>query len=279
MPTVRALLELYEFDPGRRISRVMLVGAGGTGAQIARLLARLLYDMRQRALSIPEFHIYDPDHVETRNIGRQLFAAGDIGHNKAHITARRLNLALGLQVTAQPVAFTSESQIANNSYAAPSTLVIGAVDNAAARAAIAAKLNECVAWIDCGNHESGGQVVIGNGIYTDPSVYRPTEQNVYPLLPAPHILFPELITPDPEPLSCADLAAQNRQALFVNDWMALAAIDYAQSLLLRRPLTHHITYIDTLSSQVRSIPISPTNLHQLLKNNAQQPHQPKGDPQ
>jgi molybdopterin/thiamine biosynthesis adenylyltransferase len=54
------------FDPNTRISTVTLVGCGGTGGQIARTLARILYNMRERRLSVPTVRLVDPDTVEVR---------------------------------------------------------------------------------------------------------------------------------------------------------------------------------------------------------------------
>src|SRR5690349_11090646 len=89
---------MIEFDPRNYPKRIVLVGAGGTGAQWARSIARMLWDMRARNLEIQEFIIVDPDVVEAKNVGRQLFTHADCGHFKAEILARRLSYALGLNI-------------------------------------------------------------------------------------------------------------------------------------------------------------------------------------
>jgi PRTRC genetic system ThiF family protein len=257
---------IYNFDPGHRIAYIALVGAGGTGAQIARMLARLLYDMKSKELATPTLTIYDPDVVESRNIGRQLFTAADIEQNKAQVVATRLNLALGLDIRAAPTRFDPRDLL--SSYSSPTTVVIGAVDNAEARQEIAANIERCIAWIDCGNHEYGGQVVIGNSSKPEPQTDYPYTQRkptTYNKLPGPHLIFPELLQPDPEPLSCADLAAQNRQSLFVNDWMAITAMGYVQKLLMQEPITSFITYVDTITGNTRSVPITAANINAAVR--------------
>lgn len=86
------------FDPNTRISTVTLVGCGGTGGQIARTLARILYDMRERRLATPTVRLVDPDTVEPKNVGRQLYTVADVGQNKSEVLACRFNRALGLDI-------------------------------------------------------------------------------------------------------------------------------------------------------------------------------------
>jgi len=281
----------YEFDPGYMIRHIVLVGVGGTGAQIARGLARLLYDMRERRVLTPAVTFFDPDHVEARNIGRQLFAPADIGANKAVLCAARLNVTLGLNIAARARAFTAADarEIAGWHYpGSKDTLLIGAVDNAAARQELANALPHACAWIDCGNHEHGGQVIIGNSDKLDHKEYKPSSAAILPkpqdteqrrlsygTLPAPHIVFPELLQPDPEPLSCADLAAQNRQALFINDWMAMVAVEYVRKLLMREPLRTWITYVNAQHLNMRSVLVSPETIKAMLEQAAPATAKPK----
>jgi hypothetical protein len=38
---------MISFDPNTQISTITIVGCGGTGAQVARSVARMVYDMRE----------------------------------------------------------------------------------------------------------------------------------------------------------------------------------------------------------------------------------------
>ena len=93
------------FDPHLNLKTITIVGVGGTGAQCARIVGRMLYDMKRRGLHIPDLVLIDPDVVEDKNVGRQLFTAGDVGQYKSQVVSRRLNLGLGLSsvAIAEPV--------------------------------------------------------------------------------------------------------------------------------------------------------------------------------
>jgi molybdopterin/thiamine biosynthesis adenylyltransferase len=61
------------FDPNVHIETVNVVGLGGTGAQVARHVARMVFDMRRSRLHAPHIVFIDPDTVEEHNIGRQMY--------------------------------------------------------------------------------------------------------------------------------------------------------------------------------------------------------------
>lgn len=285
----RKLPRIYEFDPGIHIQQVVLAGCGGTGAQIGRMLARLVYDMRQKDLQTPHLIFVDPDRVEHGNIGRQLFTAGDVEQNKAEVLARRFNVALGLRIEARPRRVMPEdlNHGRGGYFGTPGTLLVGAVDNAAARAVMHKHVQGVAAWIDCGNHEHGGQVAIGNRTeawYADrfrwnggkyvaqrSMTYLPNGEGQYTTLPAPTMLFPDLLTPEPEGLSCAQMVERNRQALFVNDAMAVAAMNYVHKLLLREPVRSFVTYVDTVTNNVRSVPLTRENLRRHIQQRSISP--------
>src|SRR5215470_4371062 len=131
------------FNPNLHIKTVAVVGLGGTGAQVARHVARIVYDMRRFRLHTPKIVFIDPDTVEAKNVGRQLFAEAEIGQNKAVALMRRFNCALGLEIVAIPEAVSAEKH-----FQAYSNLVIGAVDNYLARRELAQIQG---VWLDCGN--------------------------------------------------------------------------------------------------------------------------------
>ena len=61
------------FDPHMHIKEVILVGLGGTGAQIARSVARLVYDMGRARLHVPVVRFIDPDTVECVSMDHHLW--------------------------------------------------------------------------------------------------------------------------------------------------------------------------------------------------------------
>lgn len=253
-------MRTYRFDPAHEIRRLVLVGCGGTGSQLARSIARILFDMAQRGLKIPAATFVDPDHVSSGNVGRQMWtvadALADPPLNKAETLARRFNLALGLAIEWDPTSFEPDQ------YDDYGTLIVGAVDNHLARRSMAAAGQ---LWLDCGNHFDSGQVVLGTT--SDPAeVARAFERcdenvgrSVLSQLPNAALLFPQLLALE-EPvdietdLSCAELVQRGEQALLINDLVASAAAQYVYKLLHRIPVDSFITYVDaetiTMSSKL-----------------------------
>lgn len=252
---------MLTFDPHMHIRRIAVVGLGGTGSQIARSLARMVYDMRSRGLDTPHLTFIDPDVVEVKNVGRQMFTLADVGQHKAELLARRFNYALGLNIR-----YVNEPYNHDAEYG---TLVVGAVDNHEARKAIADSKPKL--WIDCGNHFDTGQVVIGST--DDPvSITRYWYGNRLRELPNAALLFPDLLQPDDDAqsatvadlpaqaeASCADLVAQGEQHLLVNEYVALVAASYVYKLLHRQPITSFMTYVDA-GGLMRPVPITRDNL-------------------
>lgn len=204
---------------------ILLVGAGGTGSRILEKLVCL-----HRAL-IAKGHpqglmvtVVDPDTVSAANIGRQAFYPGDVGCYKADVLVNRANMALG------DVRWKSEiAKLDTRAGLEPFDLVIGAVDNRAARLAILRGLENCMSgtryWLDTGNRSNDGQVVLGEV----PSRKRQTDQKER----LPHIgeLYPQLIDPaaeDPdEGPSCSLAEALEKQSLYINS----AVSDFAMNIL------------------------------------------------
>src|SRR5579871_4736397 len=178
------------FDPNIHIVKVTLVGLGGTGAQIARHVARIVYDMRRSRLHTPKLVFIDPDTVEEKNVGRQLFTRAEIGQNKAVALMRRFNCALGLDITAIPEAIRVEQHFERNG----GNLVIGAVDNHLARRELAQVQG---VWLDCGNHRASGQVILGNTSDRDFALRNiDGHEHRYAYLPNAALLFPALLAPE-----------------------------------------------------------------------------------
>ncbi len=249
------------FDPNTHIQTITIVGLGGTGAQVARSVARMVYDMREVRLHTPQIVFIDPDKVEQKNVGRQLYVEADIGQAKAHVLMRRFNMALGLDIIAidQPVN-------AERHFERWSNLIVGAVDNHLARRELA-RANSAV-WVDAGNHFNAGQVVIGNTSDHETVLrYIDGQNGRYAYLPNAGLLFPTLLEPEPEASrqpeaqqSCAELVVAREQDLLINDWMAVAVSQYVYKLLHRQPINSFVTYISTDDMSVRSLPICRTEL-------------------
>lgn len=282
---------LAEFDPQFDPKLIAVVGLGGTGSQWARSIARMAWDMQHRGLECPRILFIDPDTVEEKNVGRQMFTATDVGKNKAEVLARRFNHALGLDIAYRPEKVHRDmfrfqnSQLYWSNYSETGygssrhLLLCGAVDNHLARRELAQI--EAV-WIDAGNHFSSGQVVIGDTSDSGEmhSILKEMESSVNHDVRLQHGrkvrhllnvagLFPDMLKPQTVheiPLSCADLVALGDQHLLVNDLVATVAAGYTFNLLYRQPIQTFISYVDVLNLSVRSVPITPEELRAFAEN-------------
>lgn len=254
-------MDTYMFDPHQNINQIVVVGLGGTGSQVARNLARLLYHRRENRQSMPEVLFVDPDIVEPENVGRQLFTPAETNQPKAAALARRYNYALGLSIAWCNEPLDAQRHIARGA------VVCGCVDNHHARREIA-RAPGCT-WIDAGNEYDYGQAVIGN-VGDWEAVFKGLDQASQgrcAVLPHAGLLFPQLLEPEPEPalptptLSCAERAMRGEQHLYVNDLMGHLVAHYVYQLLNREPITTFVSFASlspTLS--VHGLPITRDNL-------------------
>ena len=160
----------YLLSPHHPVS-VHVIGAGGTGSQVATNLARM--DMALRALGHPGLHvtIFDPDTVSEANIGRQLFSESEIGLNKAVALVTRINRFFGSTWVAEdrryPVRKTGKEDKGHTA-----NIVITCTDNIRSRLDLWRFLKSCrkdtppdhatpFYWMDFGNAQFTGQVLIG----------------------------------------------------------------------------------------------------------------------
>jgi PRTRC genetic system ThiF family protein len=239
---------------------LVLVGVGGTGANLALILGRLAFHARQRHLPL-RLTFVDPDIVAPVNLGRQPFCPAELGLNKAVCLAQRLNLAFGLAITAVPQPFQAEMALANRQAVERNwrTLLLGCVDNHLARRelarAVARRQGEWWA-LDCGNAYSSGQVLIGN--LADAGRLRLDKLGLCSGLPAPYLQEPALLAPEPdEPaVSCAALAEQGEQSLLVNVQAAAVAGQLVHDFIFQRQVVQMAVAFNLSPFIMRATPIT-----------------------
>ncbi len=135
-----------------RVSRVRLVGCGGTGAILAEHLGRMIAGYRLNV----ELELWDGDVVEQRNIGRQNFFPWEVGLNKAEAVALRLAGQFGIAAAARARHLT-RAEIA---WMAMIGLTVTATDTLTSRRMIAEAIPVGL-WLDVGNELRHGQAVLG----------------------------------------------------------------------------------------------------------------------
>ncbi|MBA3532089.1 MAG: ThiF family adenylyltransferase [Ardenticatenales bacterium] len=232
---------------------ICLVGVGGTGSALAQSLCRLAWHCQQKGTEVRLVFI-DPDRVELKNVGRQLYCLPECGQLKAETMARRMGAAFGLAIRAIPEAVSAAqiralwhlrggSYFSAHSARAGTYLLVGAVDNHHARqqlAEVTAESSGAVWYLDCGNARSNGQVLLGNVAQAEHLRHVcADEMGLLAALPAPHLQAPALLAPDASPqpaLSCAELTLREEQSLVINQMVASVAAQYVHDWLLRREL-------------------------------------------
>jgi PRTRC genetic system ThiF family protein len=260
---VRAATVLARQPAHGRVT-LFLVGCGGTGSYMALHLGRLLVALGDRGVRARAV-FYDHDHVEPKNVGRQLFSVAEVGRNKAETLALRYGTAWGLDVTARAERFKSPVL---KSHDDELFVLVGCVDNAAGRREMAELLRfnphgrpPDVWWLDCGNNADSGQVLLGSAVRRE-QMAGAFSGGMCAALPAPSVQRPELLvaTKDeraPRRMSCAELAAANLQSLNVNAAVATAAANMLTQLLLTRDLKFFATELNLKSGVARSTYATP----------------------
>lgn len=213
-----------------------LVGAGGTGSLVLSGLVRL--HLALKSLGHPHgvyVNAWDPDTVSKANIGRQLFVPEELSLNKAIALVNRYNLGFGLDWNGIPRHY----ELKHNGH--KPHIIISCVDSRSSRLAIHRNKDfyRGAYLIDCGNSADSGQVLIGDGSKE---------------FPYPWDRYPDLIDPDKQPgnlPSCSLAEALHHQELFVNQWMATAALEILWQLFRHGELDCSGCYINLKKFTVR----------------------------
>lgn len=255
--------------------QLIQVGCGGIGGQLAPSTARIARECQCHFEEVT-VSFFDGDVIEDKNIRRQHFCEAEIGHNKAEALAYRLNMAWGMEIRAYPTHFKG---YLNRAFGEPDTLtiLIGCVDNAAARRA----LHEVISrqqpgeenpswWLDGGCLRTQGQILLGNTKSSTALASGLALPGICTALPSPAWLHPELLKAraDEQPRhrrSCADDAVTDPQSLTINMVVAAQMADYLLRLLITKDLCRFATYVDMDSGSMRSLSITASQLEQSLE--------------
>lgn len=232
---------------------VAVIGAGGSGSQVLTGLAQLHHAML--ALGHPggmNVVAVDDDVVSPSNVGRQMFYPADVGQYKADVLIHRINMAMGTNWKSVTARLEANSNLYN------SDLVIGCVDTRAARAAIQSAGERCDVryWLDLGNRQHDGQVILGEF-----KNQRRDKARTVARLPTVADLFPETCDPslegeDTGP-SCSLAEALEKQSLFVNRGVALYALNLLFELFRYGGLSHHGVFINLKNARTSPLSIDP----------------------
>jgi PRTRC genetic system ThiF family protein len=241
---------------GQRATRVLVVGAGGTGSAIVMGLPYLDQAMKVWGRSSGlEVVMMDGDQVSETNCVRQPFSTSDIGQNKATVLINRINLFWGTRWRAEPANFNERTLDRINDTSLD--LLIGCVDTRAARSIIARTLtkarNRTAYWLDLGNNAASGQFVLGQPL-------NARNRRKAGRLRTVSELYPEIINAeageDPLP-SCSAVEALDRQEPFINQTLASSALAMLARLFRYGRLSHHGSFFNAQSGLMSPLPVDP----------------------
>lgn len=212
---------------------VALIGVGGTGASVARGLARINNALIGTGMLPLNVTLYDDDIFEKHNVAKQHCSEHDVGINKAIAIAERLNMTYGTAFNAIPTKFVDFKN---------EKIVICCVDSVLSRRYINSRWNSIAEdWsyhshsrvrplmIDCGNEKDTGQILVslsrGNS-FTD--------------------VFKDAVDDVSEP-TCSAYESLFRQDLFTNSRIAITALDVLWRALNEATVDEEIIYVSPFS--------------------------------
>ncbi len=258
---------------------IVLVGCGGTGSYMALHIGRILRVLTEMGKEVRATFV-DPDVVEEKNLGRQFFCEAELGAPKALTLASRFGQAWGLDIAAVIDRFSSKLNIVKRNHLTDLTLIVGCVDNAAGRKAIASTLKHNrpgdttrVWYLDCGNHEESGQVLLGSVYDLKSCTDLFKASTLCSALPSPTLQRPELLKARPEELdhnklSCAELLAANLQSLNINARVASEAADMMTRLLVTRNLKRFACELNLAAGSMTSTYATPEAVARVIGKEA-----------
>lgn len=243
---------------------INIIGAGGTGSQVLTAMARINHSLLALAHPGLQVQLFDDDTVTKANLGRQLFAEGELGLHKAACLVNRTNRFFGTNWKALCCQY-SEANLPRIPHQGVANITLSCVDTAAARFGIAGLLETTMNgsdtnpykplyWMDFGNSRHTGQVILS----TIGAIQQPASKRFIPVESLPLItdefatLLAQSDQTDNTP-SCSLAEALTKQDLFVNSTLAQMGASLLWNLL-REGMTENRGFFMNLKD-FRSVPL------------------------
>jgi PRTRC genetic system ThiF family protein len=246
------------FIPQNMLNRpinILLIGAGGSGSQIATELFQM--DALFRQVSNQEIYInltlVDGDDVSIFNVGRQCFYLGDVGFNKADVLINRFNNFGGTNWKSIPQYLDPKLKDFVST-----DIVITAVDRAKFRVELGNIFNNSntksdLLWLDVGNGKNDGQIILGHAykMINSNGIRLP---NVYDLYSS---ALEQVDDSSEDTPSCSTEMALKKQDFGVNRAVSAQATQLIWQLVRYAKVSHHGAFVDVASATVQPMKIDP----------------------
>lgn len=215
---------------------VTVIGAGGTGSYLVSELAQMNFLLKKLGGIGLHVTLYDEAKVSEFNVGRQNFHAMDVDLHKSKVLIERVNNFFGTNWLFKTENFYPSSDNVGD-------VVLTCADIAKLRYDLGKQYHNsgsCSLWIDGGNGQSDGQVILG----------WLCNKNKETLMPNIYDLYGEqlLAVDDDDEPSCSHEQSLNRQDFGVNSMIAKVMAQFLWRLLRHGSVDHHGAYIDLSTS-------------------------------
>lgn len=254
----------YLLNPYHPVT-VFVIGAGGTGSQVATGLARM--SVALQALGHPGLHVtvFDPDTVTEANIGRQLFSGSELGLNKATALVTRINRFFGFSWEAKGQRYPLKAS-ADREEPALANIIVTCTDNIRSRMNLWRFLKKHrehtsnnerapIYWMDFGNARTTGQVLIGN---IRGKILQPVSNEYLPV-PRMNVITEEVrystIKEKDSGPSCSLAEALQKQDLFINSILAQTGCDILWRMLREGRTFYRGAYLNLDTLRINPIPV------------------------
>lgn len=246
---------------------IYIVGAGGTGSQVIANLARM--SMALQALGHPGLHVtvFDSDTVSEANIGRQLFCKSELGQNKAVALVTRINHFFGYTWKAEgchyPLRKKKDKENPDENLA---NIIITCTDNIRSRLELWKHLKSYreinvntektpLYWMDFGNSQTTGQVLIGN---IRNKISQPISKDYIPTpkmkVITEEVSYSTIKEKDSGP-SCSLAEALSKQDLYINSILAQVGCEILWTMFKQGHTLYRGAYINLKTLRVNPIPV------------------------
>ena len=265
----------------------IVIGVGGTGSQLVPHLARAIYSDSKKNGDIPchQLILADADFVEEKNILRQNFFKSDIGRNKAEVMALKISSVFNLEVESYSQFIESHKTLDRllHPYLSKgyTPFIIGCVDTNAVRVMLhdyvnnykhpTINKNRVIFYLDAGNEEFAGQVVLGVRVNDSNKIQSPKSSSNFNYssynLPTVVDLYPDILESEDKfvsDLSCAERVVSNPQAADVNLEAANQLYKIISNCLRGKLDYHHVTF-DTILGNSRTVHLTESYVKWQLK--------------
>lgn len=209
--------------------------------------------------------LIDYDRVGPENLGRQSFTKEDLGKFKSEVLAHRLARRYGRQVGYCVYPYDPRMVVGSmgggfvQEFSAG--LLLGCVDNPGARKEMSFGLKTGTWWMDAGNGNNSGQILLGNSTESEALAGGFCEQCMtVDQLPIPTVQLPSLLAPvtvDKQARqNCAEAVEAEEQSPVINQVMASFMLEMVRKFMAAE-LTWMGIYLDMDAGTMRAVEAEP----------------------